>query len=356
MELNQEKYMLINHNMQKLKIITATVLFSLLFINLNITTFAEEEETAVSCPTAPEDLSGAPEGTDLSACQGLPFTRPELADWEAANNPDRAEYCQQITCLVSKIRFANSGDIVSCQAAGVDPQSIQDSKCQSLRCENKKDKYYANSQDKLYDTASYGNNNCEVDKDAEKCNQALPAKINQCNVCKQRINQYISSNGGASAPTSERIGEESGINCQQYVGANCNTYFSCQSGSTPTANEKSTADNRPFGTEFFNVNDPTRGLNVQDQATGSFGQKNFTTSVEGGPLIGTINTVANFLVRMISVLALIVFIIGAFLLIIANGEENQINRGKDAIKLSLAGIVIVMLSYTIVVLVQSIFF
>ena len=62
------------------------------------------------------------------------------------------------------------------------------------------------------------------------------------------------------------------------------------------------------------------------------------------------------MVGLASTAALVVLIIGAYLLITAQGGENQMEKGKNAIIYSLLGLVFILTSYTIVRLVQSILF
>lgn len=110
----------------------------------------------------------------------------------------------------------------------------------------------------------------------------------------------------------------------------------------------------PYSSEFFNVLDPEQGLVAPDQKTGS--DSRFTDATGNRGLIGILYVVINFLAQMVSVLALVVMIVGIFFLITANGDDNQITKGKDALKYSIIGIVFVLLSYTIVLFVQSVFY
>ena len=105
----------------------------------------------------------------------------------------------------------------------------------------------------------------------------------------------------------------------------------------------------PYSSEFFNINDQTKGLVSPNQKT-------FDTNANGGPIIGTVNRVIDLMVKLIATFSLLVFIFGAILLITANGDDNQLQRGKGTIKYAIIGIIFVMLSYTIVILVQSLLF
>lgn len=273
-------------------------------------------------------------GETVSASDGNKY-------WLSADDDSRNAYCQTIEFLKQRISQGNIGQIKDCNTLNVRERDLTDIKCSQLICStntNGLNKYYSQSEVKRYDT----NNNCQVDTPSEKCQQNLSSQITVCESCRTSINNYLQSPSEATRPKAS---------CDEFTNiSNCSTAFSCASGNeTPTLNKDYAQT--PFGTEYFDVNDPQTGFNSPDEAN-----RNFTTNIQGGPIIGTINTVANFMVRMIAVLSLVVFVIGAFLLIIANGDENRLSQGKDAMKLSIVGILIVMMSYTIVVLVQSILY
>jgi hypothetical protein len=287
----------------------------------------------------------------------LPFSRPyKLLDgratdtvspadankmWFSADDEARSNYCQNLEYIKQRISLGNIGQIKNCNTLNVTENDIADIKCTQLVCQaqpNGLNKYYASSNVKRYDT----DNSCLLDQPGELCQLNLRSQITVCEACRSQINAYIQNPTAATTPKDT---------CEQFKNiSNCSTAFSCTTDNpTPAINEEYAQT--PFGTEFFDVNDPQTGFNSPDEAN-----RNFTTNIQGGPIIGTINTVANFMVRMISVLSLVVFVIGAFLLIVADGDENRLTQGKDAMKLALIGIVIVMMSYTIVVLVQSLLY
>lgn len=109
-------------------------------------------------------------------------------------------------------------------------------------------------------------------------------------------------------------------------------------------------DGLPYDSEFFDVTDNEKGLSTKNQNTPEYSQ------IPGGPIIAFLNDFINLMAGTIGLFALVIFIYGAVMFITANGDDNKITKGKGAIKYSLIGIVFTMLSYTIVVLVQSIFF
>ena len=299
-----------------------------------------------------------------AACINDPLVRP-FFNWTESVNTKGDEYCKKITCLQKRIDEPATTDQI---AKGYRGNGISDDRCQNLQCKDENGvvqagKYYKSITERNADS----DKDCEINGGNETCNAVnLPKKIGKCESCKQALNLAqntpISSDFSASIQVGNQTIDVNRDNLQEECGefrnvTNCARSYSCiEDANEPTAIasvETSGEDYQrtPFGTEFFDVTDTQKGLRQEGQ-----GLNNFNTNIEGGPIIGTINTVANFLVRMISVFALVIFIVGAFLLITANGDENRINQGKDALKYSLLGIVIVMFSYTIVILVQSIFF
>lgn len=304
---------------------------------------------------------------DHAACSNDisdPLVRP-FFNWTESDTSKRDEYCGKITCLQKRIDEPAATDQI---AKGYRGNGISDDRCQNLQCKNaigevQAGKYYKSITERNADS----NKDCEIADGNEVCNAVnLPNKIGKCESCKQALNLAQTTPLSSDFSASIQVGNATiavtrdtlQTTCGEFRNVtNCTRSYSCiDQNVDPTAIASVQASGTdyqrtPFGTEFFDVTDTQKGLRQEGQ-----GLNNFNTNIEGGPIIGTINTIANFLVRMISVFALVIFIVGAFLLITANGDENRINQGKDALKYSLLGIVIVMFSYTIVILVQSIFF
>ena len=75
----------------------------------------------------------------------------------------------------------------------------------------------------------------------------------------------------------------------------------------------------------------------------------------GGPVISVINIVINYLAGIVFVLCMASLIYGGYNLIFAGFDSDMVEKGKNAIKYAITGFFLIMLSYTIVILVQSIF-
>ncbi len=106
----------------------------------------------------------------------------------------------------------------------------------------------------------------------------------------------------------------------------------------------------PNDAEFFDVTDPEKGFNAPNQNTSYFNDQ------ENGPVVAFILRIVSLLVGFIGVFALVIIVIAAYYILTANGEEDQINKGKDMIRLALTGMVIAMFSYAIVTFVQSVLY
>lgn len=74
------------------------------------------------------------------------------------------------------------------------------------------------------------------------------------------------------------------------------------------------------------------------------------------PLAKVIVRGADFMVKVAGVIGVLVFVIGALLMITAQGREDQIQMGKDTLFYAIIGLVIVFFSYLISVTVQAVFF
>jgi len=100
-------------------------------------------------------------------------------------------------------------------------------------------------------------------------------------------------------------------------------------------------------------------LDKEEGLVVSEGQKNVLINLlqtdQGGPIIGLINYLINFLVSIVFVLCMASLIYGGYNLIFAGLDSEMIEKGKNAIKYATFGFVFIMLSYTIVILIQSLF-
>lgn len=219
-----------------------------------------------------------------------------IQEWDSMSGSEKEAYCRET---------GNSKD-PKCRAI-----FNEDGEC-----------YYTNVNDSQFDRS----NNCIIEGNRELC---LRDKFNKVNECITNSNEDQDANSSS---------------LRQY----CEDQFICRS-SSPVAEPRNSESGIPYDSEYFNINDEQSGLVAPNQTT-------FNTNANGGPIIGTVNKVIDLMVSLIGIFALLVFIVGAIFLITANGDDNKIQKGKGAMKYALVGIVFVMMSYTIVVLVQSILF
>ncbi len=76
---------------------------------------------------------------------------------------------------------------------------------------------------------------------------------------------------------------------------------------------------------------------------------------EQAPIEALAGTVINYALAIMGSIAVILVIIAGFMLMTAQGESTQIDKGKEIIKYAIIGLVAAFLSYIIVLFVQSLF-
>jgi len=108
-------------------------------------------------------------------------------------------------------------------------------------------------------------------------------------------------------------------------------------------------------------NTANQRVDVFDQRTGliaSEGQLQKLTNIakaQGGPVIGFFNFIIDYLVSIVFVLCMASLIYGGYNLIFSGFDQDMAEKGKKAIQYAIYGFLFIMLSYTIVLLIQSIF-
>lgn len=82
----------------------------------------------------------------------------------------------------------------------------------------------------------------------------------------------------------------------------------------------------------------------------------FDTDAESGisPIMEVILKAIDMLVTVIGSVAVLILIIGGILLATASGNEQQIQKGKDAMKYAIIALMVTFLSFIIVTFVQSV--
>lgn len=76
---------------------------------------------------------------------------------------------------------------------------------------------------------------------------------------------------------------------------------------------------------------------------------------EEGPLVGFILEIMNFATAIIGSIALILFIVAGFTMMLSEGNQQRVDKAKDIFKYAIIGLVVAFLSYIIVLFMQSVF-
>lgn len=71
---------------------------------------------------------------------------------------------------------------------------------------------------------------------------------------------------------------------------------------------------------------------------------------------GVVNTIADWLITLVSSLAVTALIIGGFMMIISGGDENRLEMGKTIFIYSLIGLTVTLISYGLITFIQSLFY
>jgi hypothetical protein len=78
-------------------------------------------------------------------------------------------------------------------------------------------------------------------------------------------------------------------------------------------------------------------------------------SQQENPIVALILKVINFAITIIGSIAIIILIIGGFMMMFSQGNQQKLDEAKDVIKYAFIGLSITFLSYIIVISVQSLF-
>lgn len=104
--------------------------------------------------------------------------------------------------------------------------------------------------------------------------------------------------------------------------------------------------------ETFNVGDI---LNVNDENGDPIQGQEYLLKSDT-PIIAFILDIVNFITRIIGVIAMGLIVIGGLRMIVSQGSEDQLQKGKALLETAIFGLVISMFSYIIVRFVQSLFY
>ena len=84
-------------------------------------------------------------------------------------------------------------------------------------------------------------------------------------------------------------------------------------------------------------------------------QSYFKNPVNGSPITSFAISVLNFAVQIIGTIAIIILIIGGFMILFAQGDQQKLSEAKDLVKYAVIGLIVTFLSYIIVIFIQSLF-
>lgn len=85
-------------------------------------------------------------------------------------------------------------------------------------------------------------------------------------------------------------------------------------------------------------------------------QKYLNDPSGNAPLVAAILDVIEFIIRIVGAIAILLIILGGLYMIISEGSEDKLEKGKTILTSAIIGLVIAMFSYLIVRFVQSIFY
>ncbi len=74
------------------------------------------------------------------------------------------------------------------------------------------------------------------------------------------------------------------------------------------------------------------------------------------PVAAFILDIINFITKIIGTIAMVLIIVGGLMMIVSQGEEHLLQKGKDTLTTAIFGLVISMFAYIIVRFVQSLFY
>lgn len=73
------------------------------------------------------------------------------------------------------------------------------------------------------------------------------------------------------------------------------------------------------------------------------------------PIIEFIIRIINFALTLMGSIAIIILIIGGFQMMFSQGNQQKLDEAKDVVKYAVIGIIVALLSYVIIITIQSIF-
>ncbi|HCW32796.1 MAG: hypothetical protein UT36_C0006G0042 [Candidatus Peregrinibacteria bacterium GW2011_GWF2_39_17] len=109
----------------------------------------------------------------------------------------------------------------------------------------------------------------------------------------------------------------------------------------------------PFDAESLN---DSGTFDVGDILSTSGQDQTYLNDEHNSPIVAFILDVINFVTRIIGAIAMIMLILGGLMMIVSEGDDTRLQKGKGLLETAIFGLIIVMFSYIIVRFVQSIFY
>ena|SRR3989338_700218 len=108
------------------------------------------------------------------------------------------------------------------------------------------------------------------------------------------------------------------------------------------------AENQPLTDATFPV-DKILTLDNEQQ------EKKYFSDTQNSPIVSFILEIINTATIIIGTIAVILIIIGGFMFMFSQGNQQKLDEAKEVIKFAVIGLLVTFLSYVIVIFVQSLF-
>ena len=193
-----------------------------------------------------------------------------------------------------------------------------------------------------FESNDNGPANCKIDTDNEKCKANQFAAIQKCQSNPKTSAQELAKNiKGPTTANDPQDNQGPILSCSNIV------YYGCIGQEKPQYLNIDTG----YTSESLDVNkvlkreDQQGFIKIGDQGAG-----------ENNPLINTILYIINLLTNLSFLVSVMFLIIGGFYLVLASGNSEMTDKGKDAIKNFIFAITFTLLSYTIVIIIRTLLY
>lgn len=121
------------------------------------------------------------------------------------------------------------------------------------------------------------------------------------------------------------------------------------------SNDKLGREVRDLFAEITKIED---GRNAKETfpASNIFKADDSKDAVPNTSILKVFNNLTDWMIILVSSLAVTTLMIGGFMMVISGGDETRLELGKDIFKYSLTGLLLVLLAYGIISVIQSVFY